>query len=167
VRNSIAGVLVLTSLAVLFACTAPTEDPPGEGDVDAAPAETPDAGGGGTCEPATANMPNGNHNAGQACLSCHTGAGAPRWQVAGTLFSTAAGGAAIGGATVTITDANNVVTKLITAPNGNFYSGANFAFPVRVNASRCPDKKTMGEAAPNGNCNSCHQAGGVGRIHLP
>lgn len=166
-RNSTAAVAVVSSLvACLLACVAPPPPEPGEEGGDAAPGAEPD-GAEATCEPATTNMPNGNHNAGQACLSCHTGAGAPRWQVAGTLYTSAAGGTAIGGATITITDANDVVTKLVTAPNGNFYSGANFAFPVRVNASRCPDTKVMGEAAPNGNCNSCHQAAGVGRIHLP
>jgi hypothetical protein len=167
VRNSIAGILALSLFGCLVACVAPPPSgPPDEEDVDAATGGGPD-GPAAVCEPAVTNMPNGNHMAGAACLSCHTGAGAPRWTVAGTLFSSATGGAAIGGATITITDANNVVTKLVTAPNGNFYSGAQFAFPLRVNASRCPDSKVMGEAVPNGNCNGCHQANTVGRIHLP
>lgn len=170
-RNHIAAVLLLLAFILmgLVACAAPGPDDtgPGDDDVDATPAEDPDGGTSATCSPPATSLPPGNHNAGAACLSCHTGSGAPRWRVAGTLYTSAGGNTPLAGATVTITDANNVVTKLVTASNGNFYSGANFAFPVRVGASRCPDNRAMSAAAPSGDCNSCHTAGGTGRIHLP
>lgn len=169
-RNTHAGLALLICMlftTAFVACAVPDADAPPGGDVDAAPPDDPD-GGGESCEQPVTSVPSGNHNAGQACMTCHGPAGpGPRWQVAGTLYTSASSTTPLVGATITITDANNRVTKLVTGTNGNFYSGATFAFPVRVHASRCPDSRQMGEAAPNGNCNSCHQPGGVGRIHLP
>jgi hypothetical protein len=163
--------LLLASI-VLAACE-PTAD--GDGDeTDASVAGTDsgsgggtDAGNGATCEQAVTSLPNGNHNAGLACLSCHNGTVAPRWYAAGTLFATTQGGSAISGATIIITDANNTTVKLVTAANGNFYTPQPLVMPLRVKASKCPDTRSMPPMATSGDCNSCHQATTTGRIHLP
>jgi len=169
----------IVAFVFLAACVVEEPGDPGGGTVDAAGGgASPDAPGGGsgsgdggtgaTCEQAATNLPFGNHNAGLACLGCHTGSGAaPRWTVAGTLFSTAQGGAAISGATVTVTDANNVTLRLVTAANGNFYTGQSLTMPLRVKASKCPDTRMMSARPMTGDCNSCHQAATTGRIHLP
>ena len=160
------------AFASLASCT-PQEPGDGGGDspadeVDAAPVAGPDAGPAPVCEETATQLPNPKHNAGLACLSCHSGTGvAPKWTVAGTLFTNAQGSAPIAGATVLITDANGVTTKLVTASNGNFYTSKAMAFPVRVGASKCPDTKMMPGMIMTGDCNSCHQAATTGRIHLP
>ncbi len=120
------------------------------------------------CLPPAAVAPNGNHNAGLACLSCHTGTGAPRWTLAGTLYASAAGGTPIGNATIVIVDNNGVEHSLATASNGNFYTNQALAFPVSVKASKCPDEKAMTGKPAVGDCNGCHTANAAqGRIHLP
>jgi hypothetical protein len=165
------------AFACLAACTVeePPDDP-GGGAVDAAGGNTDatgtggggDSGTGGACDQPVTSLPFGNHNAGLACLGCHTGTGlAPRWTVAGTLYATAQGGAPIAGATITVTDANNVTVRLVTASNGNFYTGQTLAMPLRVGASRCPSTRMMSARPSTGDCNSCHQAATTGRIHLP
>jgi hypothetical protein len=160
--------------SIFLAACEPSVDV-GDGDeTDAAVAGTDSGSGGGidaptaACEAPVTTLPNGNHNAGLACLSCHNGSGvAPRWYAAGTLFSTTQGGAAISGATITITDANNRTVKLVTAANGNFYTPMQLTMPLHVSASKCPDTKAMPPTATSGDCNSCHQAASTGRIHLP
>lgn len=165
-------VCFLISAASTTACVV-GEVPPGDdssagtdGDDDPGPGPDADPG---TCEPASVTLPNGNHNAGLACLSCHTGAGlAPKWTLAGTLYASSSGGTAIPGATVTVVDAAGIEHKLITAANGNFYTNAALQFPVRVTASKCPDAKPMTGAPQSGDCNGCHSATAAqGRIHLP
>jgi hypothetical protein len=166
------------ALVMMTACTvAEPDDEPGGGGEDAASAGGPDATGtsggddggtGGTCDTPSTALPFGNHNAGLACLGCHNGTGvAPRWTVAGTLYSAAQNGTPIAGATITVTDANNVTVRLVTASNGNFYTGQTLAMPLRVKASRCPDTRMMSARPSTGDCNSCHQAATTGRIHLP
>lgn len=167
------ALLVVSMAVVTLAACEPSVDVGGD-EVDAAAGGVdsgggaPDAGNGAACEQGASSLPNGMHNAGLACLGCHTGTGvAPRWTVAGTLYSTAQGGGAISGATIIVTDANNTTVKLITAANGNFYTGQALVMPLRVKASKCPDTRMMPPTATSGDCNSCHQAATTGRIHLP
>ncbi len=174
----------LTSIfAVAFVCplvaacaVEGSDDPGGGGGVDAAgggggtdAAGNGGGGGGdGSCDEVSSMLPSGNHNAGLVCLGCHNGSGvAPRWTVAGTLYASSQGGTPIAGATVTVTDANDVTVRLVTASNGNFYTGQALAMPLRVKASRCPDTRLMMATPMTGDCNSCHQAATNGRIHLP
>lgn len=169
--------IVAFAFSLLAACTVGgPEDPGGGDDVDAAGGGGTDAAGtgsgsgsgGGSCDEVSSQLPNGNHNAGLACLGCHNGSGpAPRWTVAGTLYASSSGGTPISGATVTVTDANNVTVRLVTASNGNFYTGQALAMPLRVKASRCPDTRQMMATPMTGDCNSCHQVATNGRIHLP
>jgi len=111
------------------------------------------------CEPPSNALPNGRHKAGQSCRGCHS-----EFSVAGTLYSTAAGGTAVSGATIIVTDANGVEHKLITASNGNFYTTTNIPKPIRATATKCPSVRTMNDAVSNGSCNACHTAGN--RIYL-
>lgn len=168
----------VVAFLLLAACTVEEPGDPGGGDVDATggggstdaagTGSGSGSGNGGACDQPSTTLPFGNHNAGLACLGCHTGTdAAPRWTVAGTLFSSASGGAPTAGATVTITDANDVQLRLVTASNGNFYTGQALQMPLRVQASKCPDTRRMSGTPMTGDCNSCHQAATTGRIHLP
>jgi hypothetical protein len=96
----------------------------------------------------------GHHHAGVDCLGCHTGGGAPKWTVAGTLYSTVSGGAAV--ATINVTDANGQKLKLVTATNGNFWTGSAVAYPLQVSASRCPPTVPMVSPVSTAGCNGCH-----------
>ena len=169
----------VVAFLLLAACTVQEPDDPGGGDTDAAGGGSTDAAGtgsgsgsgsgsGGACDQPSTTLPFGNHNAGLACLGCHTGTGAaPRWTVAGTLYSAAQNGTPIAGATITVTDANGIQLRLVTASNGNFYTGQSLQMPLRVQASKCPDTRRMSGTPMTGDCNSCHQAATTGRIHLP
>ncbi|MCB9562328.1 MAG: hypothetical protein H6708_18135 [Kofleriaceae bacterium] len=137
---------------------------------DADPA-APDAGSSQLdCRDAVANPGGGHHNAGQACIACHAGNAGPDYTIAGTLYATAAGGATVAGATITVVDANGTTVDLVTKTNGNFFTTQNLALPVRVMASQCPAAAEMSASVSNGDCNSsgCHSAsGGAGRVYLP
>ncbi len=85
--------------------------------------------------------------------------------VAGTLYSAVTGGTAVSGATVTVTDNNGAVLRLVTGNSGNFYSTSAVAFPASVSVSKCPDTASMSSKPSTGDCNSCH--GSSMRIHLP
>jgi hypothetical protein len=74
--------------------------------------------------------------------------------IAGTLYSTANGGAAIAGATVVVTDNNGQKLQLVTCTNGNFYTTTPVAFPVRLEASDCPPTQQMSATASKGSCNT-------------
>ncbi len=122
-------------------------------------------GGPATCEAAQAPGATGM-NQGQACVSCHANqSGNRRFTVAGSLFSDAMGTSALSGATITITDSANAVTKLTTGRDGAFYTTKSVVFPVTVSASKCPDTEEMPTSPTSGDCNSCHTSGN--RIHLP
>ena len=124
------------------------------------------------CDDAVSDTDDGEHNAGQPCLDCHSPGGeedAPEFRIAGTLYSSLAGGAALVGATVRVLDADGVEHRAVSARNGNFWIEATVAFPVQAVASSCPDAMAM--SAPideaGGNCNrgGCHDADY--RIYLP
>lgn len=145
-----------------------TPDAPSSG-VDAVPGCLPAVAGGGG---------DGHHNAGQSCITanCHgvpLGPLAPQYSIAGTLYTTPLSGLGVDGATIVVTDANNV-TLMITTRGlggvGNFYS-ENLALvpPFTVTATQCPSLMEMGTPAADGNCNNCHNgAGGAAgaRLHL-
>lgn len=133
-----------------------------------------DLGGGGdlavVCDPvqSTAGLssPNGHHNAGQDCQGCHAGGGAPTFSIGGTLYNAVTGGAAVAGATINVTDANGKSVKIVSATNGNFWSTTTLAYPVKVNASLCPNTTPMSATVPsNGACNNCHNS--TFRVHVP
>ena len=123
-----------------------------------------------TCrDKVTVGLDNGRHNPGQNCLQgCHNHG----FYLAGTIYSSAAGGTPVVGASLTFIDATGFTGHMVSALNGNFWSSLEVVFPVRIIASSCPDIQPMNamvNAAGAGcNQNGCHGAtGGAGRIHLP
>lgn len=113
-------------------------------------------------------LSNGHHNAGQDCLQgCHNHG----FSLAGTLYTTAGGGTAVRGGTITVVDANGQTFDVVSQLNGNFYTTKPVTFPVKVTASLCPDIKPMSGSIPSGSggCNKsgCHTAAAAGRVHVP
>lgn len=88
---------------------------------------------------------------GEDCVSCHDGAQAVRWTVAGTWGASA-------GSTITLTDAAGRTVSLTTNQVGNFYTSEPLAFPLRAraNGEEMPDPVTYG------GCNGCHGPGAGG-----
>jgi hypothetical protein len=152
--------LALASLVLFAACfEPPTAKPPASGGPDAGISDPqPDAPGAAACIQA-APPPDGHHNAGQNCLTCHTGSGAPKWTAAGTLYADAAGTTAVAGATITLVDSTGKEVKIVTATNGNFWTSQALTPPLHPKASKCPSSAAMSGNA-QGACNSCHSAGG-------
>lgn len=113
---------------------------------------------------------NGEHNPGTSCIGagCHDGntAGAPRFYLAGTLYTAANSTTPIAGATIIVPTGGGNPIKMVTATNGNFWLTTPVTLPIRgPKASLCPDTVQMTADVNNPNCNSCHGAGN--RIHLP
>ncbi|MBW2260491.1 MAG: hypothetical protein JRG91_00850 [Deltaproteobacteria bacterium] len=136
--------------------------------LDAAPDEASDptpGDGEPDCEPE--NTPTGSegHQAGEDCMACHASMSGPtRWTVAGTLYSDASGSSPVSGATIIVNDAAGATLRLVTHPNGNFYTNEAVELPLSVAASLCPDSAEMLSSASSG-CNSCHDSSF--RVHLP
>lgn len=135
----------------------------------------PGSGSGSNCVPLSANLPTAHHNAGQTCMTagCHltgnTGAGAPAYAVAGTLYRDPQGTNPYAGATITVTVAGTKHTA-VTASDGNFYiesalmtTPPSAANQGTTNASACPSTNAMSGALVDngGNCNNCHKSGGT------
>jgi len=102
--------------------------------------------------------------AGQPCLKCHGAAGpAPRFTFGGTVFKDAIGTPAPQ-IEVRVVGSDGVARSTYTDADGNFFfpfaSGA-VKFPATQGARDADTKKTMTTTAMNGNCNSCHKAGGT------
>jgi hypothetical protein len=124
--------------------------------------------------PATvADYPDGHHNPGMDCLSCHSGnspepSPAPQppktpytWAVAGTLFDTVNGNKPVAGATIKVTDKNGKTVNIPTAANGNFWiSDSTLVPPFNVTAT-CTASNSMQGAT--GSCNTCHNS--TFRVH--
>lgn len=145
----------------------PSESAPGP---DAGAATNPDAGATGVaCDLPVTTTQSGKHKPGEPCLTCHTGASAPRFTLGGTLYTGVANTTPVTGATIHVIDATGTDIPLVTALNGNFWTTRTIAFPVKVSASRCPDTKPMlSEVSESGaNCNmaGCHAQ--TFRIFLP
>jgi hypothetical protein len=140
--------------------------------MDARPgdARLPDGPAAFTCrDKVTTGLDNGHHNPGQNCQqSCHDHG----FFMSGTLYSSAAGGTPVVGASITFIDATGATGDMVSNLNGNFWWSLPVAFPVRIIASSCPDIKPMvamvSSTGAGCNQNGCHGAtGGAGRIHLP
>jgi hypothetical protein len=119
------------------------------------------------CDSTQPSSGSGHHNAGRDCQGCHApGAGAPTFYLGGTLYDAASGGNAVVGATINVTDAAGQSIKLVTAANGNFYTATPLTYPLKVNASLCPNTIAMnGSVDASGACNSCHN--NSFRVHIP
>jgi mono/diheme cytochrome c family protein len=110
---------------------------------------------------------------GEACMNCH------RFAIAGTAYPTGheyddCYGRSSQGATVTVTDKNNVSRTFSVNSSGNFSGSASGgwpAFPITAKITFGGKTRVMSGAVSNGNCNSCHTLNGAngapGRIALP
>lgn len=127
--------------------------------------------------------PGDHHNAGMGCMTsagCHstvgTGAAAPAYSYAGTVYRDAAGTQPYPGATILVT-LGGTTKKLIAGNLGNFQiTPAELAAPTaaataQTTATVCPAASVMQtklQAAGDGDCNNCHRPGGMtDRIHIP
>lgn len=102
--------------------------------------------------------------AGRPCLQCHGQAGpAPRFAFAGTVYKNATGTPAAQ-VQVRVVGADGVARVAFSDADGNFFfpfaSGA-VDFPALAGARDGDTTKLMTTKSSNGNCNSCHRAGGT------
>jgi hypothetical protein len=131
----------------------------------AAPARAP-------CIAAVTPSPPASHNPGTNCIAagCHDGSTpkAPRWTVAGTLYTDAAGSAPVSGASVEIVDAKGQLLTIATAVDGSFHTADAVSHPLKVRVSRCPgDAPMMGKVFRVESCNQTNCHGASMRMHLP
>ncbi len=102
------------------------------------------------------------HRAGQPCLTCHGGHGPgdPEFSVAGTIYATRTGTAALAGVQVTLQDATGSKRVLETNQVGNFYVGKRQwdpVFPLFVRLDFDGKKKVMQtRIGGEGACAFCH-----------
>jgi len=102
-----------------------------------------------------------SHQAGASCQSCHgqSGSATKKWQVAGTLYTSAAG--------TTVDTTNRTITMggvtLTTDLCGNYYADSNLVQAASYTTTNRPNASfTMGAGsfntavAANGDCNTCH-----------
>jgi mono/diheme cytochrome c family protein len=113
-------------------------------------------------------------NPGQDCIVCHATNEATDFTVAGTVMGASHDvDDCIGtsGVTVTVTDADGVVTTLTTNSSGNFSSSVTFAPPYNASVTMGGVTSSMSAAQTDGDCASCHTKDGVngapGRIVSP
>ena len=114
---------------------------------------------------ATGVRPGPTHRPGQACLTCHGGAGpGPDFQIAGTVFETEGTITPATGVKVTLTDATGAVKELTTNTAGNFFveeSRYTPTYPLRVKLTRDTTTKEMQtRIGRRSGCGDCHRAGG-------
>jgi hypothetical protein len=95
---------------------------------------------------------------GDNCLGCHS-----NFSAAGTVFG--ADGAGAAGLTVTLTDSASTQASTTTNSAGNFYFEQNLSEPFQVSITDGTNTAEMPDA-PNGGCNSCHEAGGSASGHI-
>jgi hypothetical protein len=120
---------------------------------------------------ATKAGPDGNHNAGRDCLSCHDGSGeAPQFIFAGTLYD--GSGNAVSGAEIRVVDAAGKADSVYSASDGNFYERGSTAFaaPGHAGARDATTTNLMVSQVTNGGCNSCHCTGSTcttAPLHVP
>jgi hypothetical protein len=109
---------------------------------------------------------------GVPCATCH----GTKFAIAGTIYPTAhepdrCDGADVTSAIVTITDANQNITKLTANDVGNFDSKQSITAPFTATVTYNGKSVAMTTSQTNGDCNSCHTQDGAngapGRIVLP
>ena len=116
---------------------------------------------------------------GEACIACHSRGDGPIFAIAGTAYPTGheyddCYGTAAQGATVTVTDNNNVSRSFTVNSAGNFSGSASSgwpAFPITAKITFGGKTRVMSGAVNSGDCNTCHTLNGTsgapGRIALP
>jgi hypothetical protein len=116
---------------------------------------------------------------GEACIACHSRGDGPIFAIAGTAYPTGheyddCYGRAAQGASVTVTDKNNVSRSFTVNSAGNFSGSASGgwpAFPITAKITFNGKTRAMSGAVSSGDCNTCHTLNGAsgapGRIALP
>lgn len=116
--------------------------------------------------------PGPTHRPGQPCLTCHGSSGPanPEMSVAGTAYAVRGGPDPLQGATVTLTDANNVSRTVTTNSVGNFYvfkQEWDPIFPLSVSLSDGTTSIAMQTTiGRDGACATCHKGAGDPE-HMP
>lgn len=106
--------------------------------------------------------PGPRHRAGQPCLACHDGRGPgnSNFSIAGTIYATRSGAAALDGAQVTVQDATGAQRVLRTNDVGNFYIETKEwspTFPLFVRLDFNGKKKIMQTRIDlTASCGFCH-----------
>jgi len=112
--------------------------------------------------------------AGQACLSCHDGqtkGNVVEFLFAGTLWTTPAATTPLPMAEVRVIEATGNPLVVHTDGDGNFFfprgTRGPLASPAHGGARDAKGAELMTNVFNDGDCNSCHRAGGQAPINLP
>jgi hypothetical protein len=110
---------------------------------------------------------------GENCLRCHGGGDAPRFTVAGTVYSCAEAGSGdgVGGVAIVIKDGSGTEIERLTSNEvGNFYSFSQMPSSFQVSVERNGTGHEMADSPSTGACNSCHsvppQGDAPGRLYI-
>ncbi|MGC4092454.1 MAG: hypothetical protein QM756_32170 [Polyangiaceae bacterium] len=114
---------------------------------------------------------------GEACITCHAQEDdAPLFSIAGTVFPTGhevndCNASASNGATIVITDQQNVEHRLTANTVGNFFLETAIPMPYKAKVVTAKGERLMITPQTSGDCNSCHTQAGTqgapGRVTLP
>lgn len=100
------------------------------------------------------------------CIACHAREEeGPRYTVAGTVmgaYDDAERCAGVDETTVVITQANGQVLELPTNAVGNFFYSGSLSTPYTAKVKSSAGERAMSAAQSDGDCASCHTAGGRG-----
>jgi hypothetical protein len=127
--------------------------------------KTATAVGGGSCVPATSDLPS-VHPTDDAdtkpCSGCHNSA------ISGGFVFGPSGSTPLAGATVTIKPSNGPVTTAVTGSKGMFRLPGDLSAPFQACVSKCPDTvcSTLSDHQNAGDCGTCHGVS-ASKIHLP
>jgi mono/diheme cytochrome c family protein len=153
----------------------PASEPPKSKDAgpkDAAPDAASVCTSGSTVAPGT--PPSALMKPGKACIGCHSNAGAPAFEIAGTVYPSLhepndCNG--VSGVKVLIIDAAGNMISLPTNAAGNFMRVSSFARPYRAMVVRGNSVLEMKTPQFDGDCNGCHSEWGTngapGRVMAP
>jgi hypothetical protein len=110
---------------------------------------------------------------GKACIACHNAAGAPHFEIAGTVYPTLhepndCNGVA--GVKVLIIDATGTTHTMTTNAAGNFMRVTSFPRPYKAMIVKGTSTREMKTPQYDGDCNGCHSEWGnksPGRVMAP
>lgn len=110
--------------------------------------------------------------AGRACFNCHGDLGAATpMAFGGTVYTTAGGTTGAARVEVRVKDQDGKAISAWSDADGNFFFFVNpngdLNLPGHAGIRNAKGKKVMSGTIANGNCNSCHNANGAGRLVAP
>ena len=94
------------------------------------------------------------------CLSCHSGKGAPKFVLAGTVYASDTGGKGVPDIEVRIGDANGTSVSAHTDADGNFWIavGKLPSKPAYAGVRSAKGSLSMAHMVEDFSCNTCHTA---------